>query len=461
MLKTAMILPTVRKTINRYHLLQKGDRVLIAYSGGTDSSCLLTVLLELKKEFSLQLFLAHFNHKLRLKAEDDEQFVKEIAGRYLLPLFVSSADVRSVAKKRKLNLEETARNLRYEFLKKTASKIDANKIATGHTMTDQAETLLMRIMRGSGLGGLTGIYPAVEGMIIRPLIQLEREEIASFLKERKIPYRVDESNFDRRFLRNRIRTELIPFIKNNFEPRIVAQLGKLASIWQEEEVLLKKITEEKAQTAIIKDKDSQLKLSHKHLICLPLALQRQVVRLFIKKLKGNLRGISFKDIEAVLNLKEGKECHLKKNLTLRREGRIIYLKPKKLPKVEYQYRWPGHKKIEIKEIGLGFEGKKLAVQEVSSFNFNDKQNAYLDRSKLKFPLLIRSRKPGDCYQPLGAPGRKKLKEIMRAKGVPLSERDKHPVLISEGEIVWVYGLPVSEKYKITPQASRIFLIKKI
>ncbi|MFQ5721843.1 MAG: tRNA lysidine(34) synthetase TilS [Candidatus Aminicenantales bacterium] len=459
--KTTRILATVRKTITRYNLLQQADHVLIAYSGGTDSSCLLAVLLELQKEFSLRLSLAHFNHKLRLQADEDERFVRETAARHSLPLFVGSAKVGSLAKKRKLNLEEAGRQLRYGFLKKTANKIGANKIATGHTLTDQAETLLMRIMRGSGLRGLSGIYPALEGMIIRPLIELEQEKIVSFLKEKNIPYRIDESNFDRRFLRNRIRLELIPFIKKNFEPQIVAHLARLASIWQEEETLLEKMTEAQAQNAFIKTKDGQLKLSGKHLDQLPLAFQRRLVRSFIQKLKGNLLDISSKNIETVLDLKEGKEIHLKKDLILRREEGIIDLKPKKSPEVKYQYRWSDQNIIEIKEIGLRFEAKELEASKVTSFNFNDKLNAYLDKSKLKFPLLIRNRKPGDSYQPLGAPGRKKLKEIMRAKHIPLSERDKLPVFLSQDRIIWVYGLPVSEGYKVKPQTRRILLIKKI
>jgi len=302
-------------------------------------------------------------------------------------------------------------------------------------MTDQAETLLMRLMRGSGLSGMTGIYPAVEGMIIRPLIQLEGEEIEFYLKEKNIPYRIDESNFDRRFLRNRIRGELIPFIKKNFEPQIVAQLGKLASIWQEEEALLEKIAEEKAQAAILNRKKAQVSLTLDYLASLPLALQRRVVRKFIQKLKGDLRGISFKDIESVLSLGERKECQLKKNLVLHRERGMIYLKTKSLPEIKYEYSWNGQNKIEIKEIGLVFAGNELAMKEMFSFDFDDRLYAYLDRSKIK--------------------------EIMRAKQIPLSQRDKHPVFLSEGEIVWVYGLPVSDRYKVRQETERVFIIKKL
>ncbi|GAI05678.1 unnamed protein product, partial [marine sediment metagenome] len=157
-----MILDIVKKTIQEYKLLEKNDRILIAYSGGVDSTGLLNLLLELREKWSFELFLGHFNHKLRHTADEDEQFVKRMARKYSLPLFVGSKDVSSYARAKKLNIEEAGRELRYDFLKKTALKIGGAKIATGHTKTDQAETFLMRLMRGSGLRGLGGIFPLVE-----------------------------------------------------------------------------------------------------------------------------------------------------------------------------------------------------------------------------------------------------------------------------------------------------------
>lgn len=455
-----MILKTIRKTVKEYNLLEKKNKVLIAYSGGPDSSCLLALLLELRQELSLEIFLGHFNHKLRPRAEDDEKFVKNVAQKHSLPLFVGSRNVRAFAKRRKLNLEEAARKLRYDFLRKTAANIGANKIATGHTMTDQAETLLMRLMRGSGMQGLAGLYPMVEGMIIRPLIQLEREDIKLYLKKRGIPYQIDESNFDRRFLRNRIRMELIPYIRKNFEPKIVAQLGKVASILQEEEALLGKIAMEKAQSAIL-IKNRQICLDLDSLFSLPLALRRRTVRRFIHQLKGDLRGISFKDIESVLAMAKGKEYHMKKNLILCREGGLIFLKARNFRQAKYEYRWSGRKSLKIKEVNSIFEGKELGMEDFASLDFNDNVYAYLDLEKLRFPLLVRSRREGDRYRPLGSPGKKKLKEIMRAKHIPLSQRKSQPLFLSGKEIVWVLGLPVSEKYKISHQTKRIFVIRKL
>lgn len=455
-----MILERFKKTIREYNLLEKKVQVLVAYSGGVDSSGLLALLLEIQKEWSLKIYLGHFNHKLRKKAEEDERFVRDVAQKYSLPLFVESADVRSHAKENRMNIEEAGRELRYDFLRKVASEIGEAKIATGHTMTDQAETLLMRLLRGSGPRGLASIYPVVEGRIIRPLIHLEREDIEDYLEKKKILFRIDESNFDRRFFRNRIRWELIPYMCKNFEPRIVPQLARAASILQEEEALLDKLGKEKAKKAIL-EKSEGISLELGFLASLPLALSRRVVREFIYKLKGNLREISFEDIESVLRMARGKEFHLKANLVLRREKDLVFLKRKTSPKISYEYSWQGRVPLEIKEVNLKFEGKEFKKKNSSQLEFNDETHAYIDRAKLRFPLLIRNRREGDRYQPLGSPGQKKLKEIMRAKGVPLSEREKRPVFLSGKEIVWVVGLPVSEKYKISDQTRDIFALKML
>jgi tRNA(Ile)-lysidine synthase len=455
-----MILERVKKTIQEYQLLERKDRILVAYSGGIDSTGLLALLLELREEWSFELFLGHFNHKLRQTADEDEQFVKGVAKKYSLPLFVGSKDVRSQARKKKLNIEEAGRKLRYDFLKKTALKIGAAKIATGHTMTDQAETFLMRLMRGSGLRGLGGIFPLVEGTIVRPLIQVERSDIEAYLEKRGIEFRTDESNFDRRFLRNRIRLDLIPYIKQNFEPAIVSSLSRIASIIREEDSLLEKIVQEKIKKVVSKKKNL-ISLQVKPLSSLPRAMARRVVRDFISELRGNLREISFEDVESVLCLKEGKEFPLRKDHVLKREKNKIFLKSKVTTEIRYEYRWDGKAPLEIKELKLRFEGKKIKRRKSLPRDFDDQKRAFLDMEKLKFPLLVRNRREGNRYQPLGAPGQKKLKEIMRAKGIPLSERERRPIFLSGDEIIWILGLPVSEKFRVGEGTSDIFEIKKL
>ncbi len=454
-----MILEIVKKTIQEYGLLEPKAKVLIAFSGGADSSALLHLLLELREEWSFELFLGHFNHRLRPGAMEDERFVRSVAGKYSLPLFVGRGDVRAEARTSGLNIEEAGRELRYDFLGKTAAEIGRARVATGHTLTDQAETLLMRLMRGSGLRGLAGIFPVRDDLIIRPLLQVEREDIEAYLEKKKIEFRVDESNFDRRFLRNRIRLDLLPYLKENFEPAIVQQLGRITAIIREEDRLLDEIVQEKARKAI-SGKNADISLDLQCLSSLPRALARRVIREFIASLRGSLRKISFEDVESVLALANGKEYSLKERLVLRREGNRIFLK-KTVRLEDYEYRWSGEEPLEIKGLRLRFAGKKSREKKASSLRFDDQNQAWLDLRKLKFPLLVRNRREGDRYRPLGAPGQKKVKEIMRARGIPVSEREKHPVFISGEEIVWILGLPVSERFKIREGTTDIFQIKKL
>jgi len=455
-----MVLNKVRKTIQRYHLFQRKDRLLVAYSGGIDSTALVHLLLELREEWELGMILAHFNHRLRDSANEDERLVRKTAQKYSLPLVVEAGDVRRMAETRKLSLEEAGRSLRYEFLKRAGLQKRVSKIATGHTLDDQAETLLMRLLRGSGRLGLGGISPVAEGKITRPLIEAERRELLTYLETRNIPYRVDESNFDRRFFRNRIRMELIPYIQKNFEPRIIPILGKTAALLQQEEDWLQDLVEEETQKSINRRK-GKITLNISALSSLSLALRRRVVREYIRKLKGDLLDISFEDIESILNLQQEKEFHLKKDLVLIREGNEVKLKGKKKPRIRFEYSWEGKGLLDIKEIGLKFLGRKNRKRTPGDLGFDDKRQAFLDLAQVQFPLLVRSRREGDRYQPLGAPGTKKLKEIMRAKGIPLSERDRRPVFLSGDEIIWILGLPISEKHKVSSKTEQVLTIRKL
>ncbi len=458
--KNSELAAKVRKTIEKHGLLKKGDKVLIACSGGADSTALLDILLTLRDDYSLKLVLAHFNHKLRRDADKDEEFVHGLARAYSLPLYVKRENIRAYAREHKLNVEEAGRFRRYEFLRVTAAKIGANRIATGHTMTDQAETFLLRLLRGSGPQGLAGIAPAINGLIIRPLVEVERRDVERHLKARGVACRVDESNFDRRYLRNRIRLELIPLLERKFEPRVVPHLSQLAAIIREEDGWLESLAEEEARRALMPGQGRVI-LDARVLSSLPPGLARRVVRIFLSRAKGDLRRITFKDVESVRSLAGGKEIHLPGRITLRREKDKIFIKPPPRPRVRYEYTWNGEKNLAIQEINLQFCGAKMSGWKKNDLRFDNDRRAYVDAARLRFPLLVRNRREGDRFQPLGAPGRKKLKEIMRAQGIPASERDIRPVFLSEGRIVWVLGLPVAEEFKVTSRTKKISVIEKI
>ncbi len=454
-----MLLPRLKKTIIRFNLLEQGDKVLIACSGGADSVALASALLELRDAYSLRLSLAHFNHRLRRSAAGDERFVIGLAQRFGLPLYLQREDIRAYARKHRQNIEEAARERRYKFLRETAARIGASKIGTAHTLTDQAETVLMRIFRGSGPTGLAGISPLLDGLIIRPLIEVERREVEDYLRARKLPFRQDETNRDLRYMRNRIRLRLIPYLQRNFEPGVVRQLGRLAEICREEEEFWQRAVLPELRRAILRE-NGDILLDSTRLSAMTPALGRRCVRTYLKELKGDLRRLSFRDVEAVRGLAEGKEAVLPGKLTLKRKKGLISVKGRPAPRVRYEYEWDGKKKLTIPEAGIFFTGRKILAKGAGRMRHDDDRRAFLDADKIRFPLRVRNRREGDRYRPLGAPGRKKLKEIMRAKGIEAGERDRHPVLLSGQEIIWIVGLPVADAFKITPDTRWAFVIEK-
>jgi tRNA(Ile)-lysidine synthase len=455
-----MMTSIFRKTIARFGLIRPGDRVLVAFSGGQDSAALLALLLDLRGEMPFEIFLAHFNHRLRPSAGEDADFAREVAAGAGLKAIVGSRDVRRFARRHKLNLEEAARILRYEFLRGAARRIGAVKIATGHTLTDQAETMLMRLLRGAGPKGLAGISPRPESALIRPLLGIRREEIADYVRKRGLAHRTDETNLDRRFLRNRIRLELLPVLES-IEPAAVRQLGRLAGLLWDDEDLLDSVTAT-AWRELAGRRESVLALHAGALDGLPPALARRVVRKFLAALRGDLRGVTFEDVEGVLALRNGKSKTVRAGLVLRREANVLFpAGPEKRARKTPAIRWDGKKPVTIPGGWGRFEVSIMKNDGAEARAHDNRVEAALDASKVVFPLTIRGRKPGDRYRPLGSPGSKKLKEILRAKKIPLDHRDRLPVFLSGDDIVWIPGLPVADAYKVKSGTRRLLMIRRI
>ncbi len=451
-----MLLLKAIETINQYSLFDKGDTLVIACSGGADSASLLHLLNELKKDWELSLIVGHYNHKLRKEADEDHCFVRKLASNYSLPFYSESGDVKAFANENRMNLEEAGRRLRYGFLKRIAEENGNALIATGHTMTDQAETVLMRIFRGTGSLGLGGIQPKTEGGIVRPLLLVKRTEVLEYIEKKGLEYRVDESNFNTDFLRNRIRHRLIPYLENNYSPSITDTLSRLALIVQDEESFLKEISRQKSALAYVWLKD-QYWLDMDFLRTLPTALQKRTVREYLSGIRGDLRGISYNDIYTILHLKRGKEFRLEKGLVFKNRSGLLGVQ-KDPQDVKYRYKWTGDSPLKIRETGTTVKGQRVD-KKMDSRDFNNKKRAFVDRSRLKFPLVVRNRRRGDRYVPLGSPGSQKIKEMMRARRIPGADRERYPVFVSGDEIVWIQGFPVSEKYKVRDTTKTIFKIE--
>ena len=268
-------------------------------------------------------------------------------------------------------------------------------------------------------------------------------------------FREDESNLDRRFARNKVRLDLIPYIQKNFEPNIVRRIGKSVNILQEEEKLLERWASHDIKKAVLLQ-DGEIRLDLNSLLALPRGLARRIARDFIQKLKGDLREISFEDVDTLLNLEEGKSHQLTKKFLLKREKGFVFCRPAFAEKVTYAYEWDGSSPLILEELSLMIKAERK--KRPQTFAFDNNAKAYLDEKNIRFPIHVRSRQEGDRYRPLGAPGHKKLKEIMRAKDIPLAEREKKPVFLLGSKIVWVLGLPVAEKFKISDKTENVLVL---
>ena len=295
-------LARVRETITRFEMIRQNDRVIVAVSGGADSICLLHLLHSLRDFFSIHLVVAHYEHGLRPMEDPDETgFVQQFTASLDLP-FESEKGSFSIG--RGGSLEERARNARYDFLARMREKHHAQRIALGHTLNDQAETVLMRLLRGSGPAGLGSIPPVRDSTVIRPLIETDRPEIEAYLHSQGLTWKTDSSNLQPAYLRNRIRLELIPLLEN-YQPRLVKRLGQTAAILRDEDDCLEKIADSWLTSKVETKPEGSFRISIPSLLELPVALRRRVTRQLIGKVKKDLRRISSDHMESAEKLMRG------------------------------------------------------------------------------------------------------------------------------------------------------------
>ncbi len=301
-----MLIEKVKFTIERYNMLKRHDRVLVGLSGGPDSVTLLHMLLGLKEDYSLSIYIGHVDHMIRAKeSADDKEFCEGLARRSGLEIFCESVDVRQIAKDRTISLEEAARLERYDFFKRVARSKGINKVAVGHTADDQAETVLMRLIRGSGATGLGGMSPVkvMNGLtIIRPLIEVPRREIENFIKEKNLFFRHDSSNDEIDFTRNRIRHELIPYLEDKFNPNVKEVLVNMAENLRCENEFLEKLARRKLKGIVKKNKSRDTILDIKKFKKQPEAIQKRICRAAIEQIRGNLRRLTYQHWREVKEL---------------------------------------------------------------------------------------------------------------------------------------------------------------
>lgn len=296
-----MLEEKVRKTIREFNLIEKNDSIVVGVSGGPDSMTLLSILLKLKEEFNLKIYVAHVNHMLRENAIKDEEYVKEFCKKNNIEIFIKKANISEIAQKEKIGLEEAGRNIRYNFFEEVLKNTKSNKIAIAHNLNDKAETIIMNTLRGSGVSGLKGIE-AKRKKYIRPLIEIERHEIEKYCIENKINPRHDESNDDNTYTRNKIRNIVIPYIKNEFNPNIIKTLNRLSEIIKEEDEYVQSETEKIFKEILLTDEKNKIEFNPRKFNEQEKVIQKNLILLAIKKVKGSTQGIEKVNIDDIIKL---------------------------------------------------------------------------------------------------------------------------------------------------------------
>ncbi len=464
-----MFMEKLEKTVVKYKMIEKNDKIIVGLSGGPDSVCLAYVLSEWKKKFHLNLYFAYFNHCLRgEESEKEALWVKKFAEKLKVPLIIKKRDVSAFSKKKKLGKEEAARILRYTFFEEVSKKKGANKLALGHNADDQVETILMWLIRGTGKSGFTGIPPKrplslkkKEPVIIRPLIETKRKGIKAYLEKNNLSFCVDSSNLKPVYLRNKIRLKLLPYLEK-YNPCISEHLIHWADIFREEENYLQCVTDKLIKEVIIIKEKNEIFLDLKMLLGYNINLQR---RIFLKVLK---KRVSFKNIEQILDLisqpKREKTICLAEDLWVKKDKKTLIIKGKRdfvrHKAFCYRLKVPGETKISSAGCSLIVKIYSLKGNIPVFDGGKEKDFCLFDWDILrKKELWVRSRKEGDRFKPFGMCGSKKIKDFFIDEKIFSAEKGRIPLLVTEKEIIWVGGLRRADKAKITKKTKNIMEVK--
>ena len=445
-------------------MTRPGDRVGVAVSGGADSVALLLLLLELREKLGVVLSVVHFNHKLRGKASDaDEKFVAQLAAKHGLEFHTASLYVAQKAKKEKANLEDTARRARYDYFHSLEESGVLTRIAVAHTADDQAETVLAHILRGTGLTGLGGIHP-VAGTVIRPLLQIRRKELRTYLRAKKQKWREDATNRDTTRTRARIRRKLLPLLEKQFQPAIVEHLTTLAELAREDEAFLEAAVEKRA-AELVQKHGEVLRIAAKDLLE-PLnsveeasALSKRLVRHIVKSVKPRGGQLGAEHVKAVLELarhgQSGTSLPLPAGVDVRRERDELAFHAiekefaastqGKTSKFEYNIDLTrGAQELRVAELGCVF--RFMVIDWPAKRAETSTDGSVLDRDRLRLPLVLRNWRPGDRMRPLGHRNAHKLKRLLNEKRISRWARDGWPVLTSGGILAWARGFHVAAEF---------------
>lgn len=457
----------VRRTVRRHELADRGSHVVVALSGGPDSVALAHVLKGLADSGELALVgLAHFNHQLRDAAGRDEAFCRELAERLALPIEIGSADVRAIAAAERTSIEDAARDARYLFLERAADGLSADRIAVGHTRDDQAETFLLRVLRGAGPRGLAGIYPRA-GRVIRPLIDTTHADILEYLTAHGLACCEDETNRDLANPRNRIRHDLIPYLRRHLSPDVVSVLAREAAIarddaeWLEQEAI-------DAERSCVLSNEGTIELDRPALRRLHPSLARRVIRRALVRSASD-RFVSFEHVDAVLEMvRHGVRggVDLPGQRVEPKDDRIVFTSAgahplQSAPVSGLARPLPVPGQVELTELGWAISAARgEADQAVLDAVTARGLEVAVVADAVEEPLAVRTRRPGDVLRPLGLGGRKKLQDVFVDKKIDRARRDAVPLVVdARDRIVWVVGLTLDESVRVPAPGRAVIFLK--
>jgi tRNA(Ile)-lysidine synthase len=479
----------VLATIQHHQMLHPGDVAGVAVSGGADSVGLLRIMQDLRVRLGIRVIAVHFNHQLRgAESDGDEWFVAELAEKQNIEFVAGTEDVGAWARKYVCNLEDAARKCRYAFFSELIRSGRITRVCVGHTADDQAETVLAKIIRGTGPAGLGGIYPVAE-FVTRPLIEIRREELREYLLSEGQSWREDSSNLDESRLRARIRARLLPQLERDFQPGIVSHLNNLSALARDDEEFWDALVDERFSTLVSKQKETfriaiddllkplELRAGRKGNSSPMAALTKRLLRRILQELKGDRAGFTSRHVEDILHLAtastSGHQVQLPGGIVVERSfndllfGRTSVKKGRSAKRaadvtIEFHYALAlesqGEQHVDLPEIGTRLRLKVIdwpAVQRDTTIEL-----PVADWNRIRTPAVVRSWLPGDSFRPQGRLRNRKLKHLMREKRIAPGDRRGWPVLTSAGEIVWARGFPVAQEFVAEKDTRKVLAISE-
>ncbi|MCD3246630.1 tRNA lysidine(34) synthetase TilS [Clostridium botulinum C] len=457
------LIEKVIHTIKQNNMFEVGDKVVVAVSGGPDSICLLHILYKLKEKIGISIVAAHINHCLRgEEADKDEEYVRKFCENLNVQCFVKKEDVHKISKDRGISCEMAGREVRYDFFSEVLNNVRANKIAVAHNANDQAETILMRMLRGTGLEGLIGIRAVRDNIFVRPIIDITRDEIEDYCYVNNLNPRIDKTNLENIYTRNKIRLELIPYIQKNFNSDVIEVLNRFSDTVKIDNDYLNKVSLEKYNKYCKGEKDKVIikeEVFKEHE-----AILTRVIRMALKELKGNLNNFDKGHIYDIIDIQKkstGKFIMLPKNIrVLNNYGDVnLYKNNNKIniDKGKQEYN------LVINKENILDNGLKITLDIINNVEDTkfDKSSLikYFDYDKINRDIKLRYRNNGDKFVPLGMKGTKKLKDLFINLKIPKEKRDIIPLIVFDDEISWIVGYRISDKFKINKNTKRILKIK--